>query len=268
MESILTAILLGLVEGLTEFLPISSSGHLIIASDILGFSGSKAATFNVIIQVGAILAVLTLYCRRFLSLLYTDSKHAFSGLRGILLLVLTTLPAAALGLLLHGFIKTLFTPLTVAAALVCGALLMLVVENLLTSRQNSLPVQNLDELTPLIAFGIGCFQCMALWPGFSRSASTIMGGMILGVRREISAEYSFLAAVPIIIGAAGYDLWKSISLFSTADIPFFLTGLICAFLSAIVAIRGFIAILGRYTLKVFAVYRIFLAIPVYYFMAS
>ena len=152
--------------------------------------------------------------------------------------------------------------------LVCGALLMLAVERLVAPRQNSMPVQNIDELTPMHALGIGIFQCMALWPGFSRSASTIMGGMILGVRREIAAEYSFLAAVPIIIGAAGYDLWKSISLFSTADIPFFLTGSVFAFVSAIVAIRGFIAILGRNTLKPFAIYRILLAIPVYWFMVS
>ncbi|WP_077072663.1 undecaprenyl-diphosphate phosphatase [Mailhella massiliensis] len=268
MESLLTASLLGLVEGLTEFLPISSSGHLIIASDLLGFSGPRAATFGVVIQVGAILAVLALYWRRFLSLLHPDRSHAFSGLRGILLLVLTTLPAASLGLLLHGFIKTLFTPLTVAAALVCGALLMLLVEKLVAPRQHSMPVQNIDELTPLHALGIGFFQCMALWPGFSRSASTIMGGMILGVRREIAAEYSFLAAVPIITGAAAYDLWKSLSLFSAADIPFFLTGSICAFVSAVVAIRGFIAILGRNTLKPFAIYRILLAVPVYWFMAS
>lgn len=268
MESLLTASLLGLVEGLTEFLPISSSGHLIIASDLLGFSGPKASTFGVVIQVGAILAVLTLYRARFLSLLRPDKSHAFSGSRGILLLVLTTLPAASLGLLLHGFIKTLFTPLTVAAALVCGALLMLAVEKMVAHRQTAMPVQNIDALTPLHALGIGCFQCMALWPGFSRSASTIMGGMILGVRREVAAEYSFLAAVPIITGAAAYDLWKSLDLFSAADIPFFLIGSLCAFLSAIAAIRGFIAILGHNTLKPFAIYRILLAVPVYWFMVN
>ena len=268
MEPLLTASLLGLVEGLTEFLPVSSSGHLIIASDLLGFSGPRASTFGVVIQVGAILAVVALYWRRFLSLLRPKAGSAFSGMRGISLLVLTTLPAASLGLLLHGFIKTLFTPVTVAAALICGALLMLTVEHLLAPRQADMPVKNLDQLTPLHALGIGCFQCLALWPGFSRSASTIMGGMILGVKREIAAEYSFIAAVPIITGAAAYDMWKSLSIFSAADIPFFLTGSLCAFVSALVAIRTFIAILNRNTLKPFAIYRILLAVPVYWFMAS
>ncbi len=267
MDSLITAALLGLVEGLTEFLPVSSSGHLVLASSFLGFSGPGASTFEVVIQVGAILAVLALYWRRFLGLLrLSGNKRGFAGLRGILMLVLTTLPAASLGLLLHSFIKSLFTPATVAAALVCGAVLMLVVEHLLAPKQNNMPVQTLDQLTPLQALGIGCFQCLALWPGFSRSASTLMGGMILGVRREVAAEYSFIAAVPIIIGAAGYDLLKSLSLFTAADVPFFLVGSLCAFLSAIAAMRCFISLLGHVTLKPFAVYRLLLAIPVYLFM--
>ena len=267
MDSLLTAGILGFVEGLTEFLPISSSGHLVIASELLGFSGPKASTFEVVIQVGAILAVLTLYWKRFLGLLRPGTTGpSFSGFRGILMLILTTLPAAGLGLVLHGFIKSLFTPATVVAALVCGAVFMLIVEHQLAARQHSMPVQTLDQLSPLQAFGIGCFQCLALWPGFSRSASTLMGGMILGVRREVAAEYSFIAAVPIITGAAGYDLLKSLSLFTAADIPFFVFGSVCAFLSAIAAMRIFISLLGHTTLKPFAVYRLLLAIPVYFFM--
>ena len=268
MESLFTAAVLGLVEGLTEFLPISSSGHLVIASSLLGFEGPKSATFGVVIQVGAILAVLTLYWRRFFGLLCPRPEAAFSGLRGIWLLILTTLPGALLGLLLHSFIKTLFTPLCVSAALVAGGLLMLVVEKVMTECQNDLPAANLDQLTAKQAFGIGCFQCLALWPGFSRSASTIMGGMILGVRRETAAEYSFVAAVPIITGAAGYDLIKSLSLFTTADIPFFVVGSAVAFVSAIVAMRTFIAILKHNTLRPFAIYRFVLAFPVYWFMVS
>lgn len=268
MESLLTAATLGLVEGLTEFLPVSSSGHLIIASDLLGFSGPKAATFGVVVQVGAILAVLALYWKRFFSLLRPRPDSAFSGMRGIILLLLTTLPGATLGLALHGFIKSLFTPESVAAALVCGALLMLLAEHKMAPCQEALPTENLDQLTMKQAFGIGCFQCLALWPGFSRSASTIMGGMMLGVRRETAAEYSFVAAVPIITGAAGYDLLKSLSLFTAADIPFFLTGSIVAFVSAIVAMRSFIALLKHNTLRPFAFYRILLAIPVYWFMTS
>lgn len=268
MESLTAAAVLGLVEGLTEFLPVSSSGHLVIASDLLGFSGPKAATFGVVIQVGAILAVITLYWKRFYALLRPSPHSAFSGPRGMVLLLLTTLPGALLGLSLHAFIKSLFTPESVAAALVCGAALMLLTERVMAGKQDSLPTGNLDQLTMKQAFGIGCFQCLALWPGFSRSASTIMGGMLLGVRRETAAEYSFVAAVPIISGAAGYDLIKSLSLFSAADIPFFLTGSTVAFLSAIVAMRTFIALLKRNTLKPFAFYRLFLAVPVYWFMSA
>ena len=145
---------------------------------------------------------------------------------------------------------------------------MLVVEKVMAECQNDQPTVTLDQLTMKQAFGIGCFQCLALWPGFSRSASTIMGGMILGVRRETAAEYSFVAAVPIILGAAGYDLLKSFSLFSEADIPFFLVGSGIAFLSAIVAMRSFIAILKNNTLRPFAFYRFFIAVPVYWFMVS
>lgn len=268
MESLFTAAVLGFVEGLTEFLPISSSGHLVIASNLLGFEGPRAATFGVVIQVGAILAVLTLYWRRFYCLLRPQPDSSFSGLRGILLLVLTTLPGAGLGLALHSFIKTLFTPVSVAAALVVGGVLMLVIEKVMADCQNDMPTASLDQLTAKQALGIGCFQCLALWPGFSRSASTIMGGMILGIRRETAAEYSFVAAVPIITGAAGYDLIKSLSLFSAADIPFFVVGSAVAFVSAIAAMRSFIAILKHNTLRPFAFYRFLLAIPVYWFMAS
>ena len=268
MDSFFSAAILGLVEGLTEFLPISSSGHLVIASDLLGFTGPKAATFGVVIQVGAILAVITLYWRRFLSLVCPKPDSAFSGLRGMFLLILTTLPGAVLGLLFHNFIKTLFTPEMVSAALVVGALLMLLVENRMASRQDSLPTASIDGLTCRQALIIGCFQCLALWPGFSRSASTIMGGMLCGVRRDTAAEYSFIAAVPIIMGAALYDLLKSLALFTVADIPFFLVGSGVAFVSAIIAMRSFIALLKGNTLRPFAIYRLFLAIPVYWFMSS
>ena len=270
MEALSTAVLLGLVEGLTEFLPVSSTGHLILAGEALGFSGPKAATFEIAIQFGAILAVLCLYRERFLGLLRPapeKNPRAFAGLRGIGLLLLTTLPGAVMGLLAGDFIKNhLFTPASVAPALLAGALLMLLVEwrnacSLRTSRCNSL-----DELTPVLALGIGCCQCMALWPGFSRSASTIMGGMLLGMRRETAAEYSFLAAVPLITGAVGYDLLKSLSLFNPADLPFFAVGSLFAFLSAMIAIKAFITLLGKITLRPFAIYRIFLVIPVYWFM--
>ncbi len=267
MEPLVSSCILGLVEGLTEFLPVSSSGHLVIASSLLGLSGEKAATFDVVIQVGAMLAVIALYWKKFLGLLVPRiGNSAFSGLHGIMLLIITTLPGAALGLLLHSQIKTLFTPASVACALAAGSVFMFFTERFLAGRQTE-GTAGVDGLTARQAFGVGCFQCLALWPGFSRSASTIAGGMLLGLSRRDAAEYSFLAAVPIIVGAAGYDLLKSLPLLSGADLPYFLAGSLAAFLSAVVAIKTFIAVAGRVTLNGFAVYRLLLAVPVYWLLA-
>ncbi len=266
MEALATSCILGVIEGLTEFLPVSSTGHLVIASSILGLGDAKTATFEVVIQVGAMLAVVALYWQKFLGMLIPRGDSSLSGPRGIGLLVLTTIPGAALGLVLHSHIKALFTPASVAAALVAGALFMLFAERRvahLSCREG----QSVDAITPLQALGVGLFQCLALWPGFSRSASTICGGMLLGLSRRGAAEYSFLAAVPIIVGAAGYDLIKSLSLFSSADIPVILTGSAVSFLAAVAAIKTFISLVGRCTLRGFALYRVALAIPVYWFLA-
>ena len=264
MDSIWSAIILSIVEGLTEFLPVSSTGHLIITGELLNFVGEKASVFEVFIQLGAILAVVVLYWDRFIGLLRPRADRRFSGLRGIWLLILTCIPACVLGLLLHGYIKAyLFRPLTVAIALVVGAIMMIVVER--RSFEERCPT--LDDLTPKLAFGIGCFQCLALWPGFSRSASTIMGGMILGAQRPVAAEYSFIAAVPIMVAATGYDLLKSISLFSMDDFAFMAVGFVGAFISALLAIKAFVALVGRVSLVPFAVYRLIIAPLVFYFMA-
>ncbi|MDE7372397.1 MAG: undecaprenyl-diphosphate phosphatase, partial [Desulfovibrio sp.] len=156
----------------------------------------------------------------------------------------------------------LFQPATVLAALVVGAICMILVE-----RRHERPTcVSLDELTPRMALGIGCFQCLALWPGFSRSAATIMGGMILGARRALAAEYSFIAAVPIMMAATGYDLLKNFSLFTAADIPFFAVGMVGAFVSALLAVKAFVALVGKMTLVPFAIYRLALAPFVYYFV--
>ena len=263
--------LLGAVQGLTEFLPVSSTGHLIIAGHLLGFTGDKASTFDVAIQLGSILAVVVLYWQRFVGLLFPGRVHSrakkpFAGLRGIGLLFLTTLPPSILGLLLHDHIKSLFTPVSVAASLAVGALLMLLVEHF-AGRRAAVRRSVLDEMTPMLALGIGCCQCMALWPGFSRSASTIMGGMILGAERKLAAEYSFIAAVPLMVAATGYDLLKTWHLFSAGDFPLFATGFVFAFLFALAAIRTFIALVGKLTLRCFAVYRLILAPLVYIFLS-
>lgn len=263
MDNLLTALILSIVEGLTEFLPVSSSGHMILVGDLLNFVGQRAATFEVVIQLGAILAVVVLYWRRFWGLVKPQPYVRFAGMRGIWLLILTSLPACVLGLLFHSFIKHyLFRPATVLIALVVGAVCMILVER----RKHKPTCVSLDEMTPRLALGIGCFQCLALWPGFSRSAATIMGGMLLGAKRPIAAEYSFIAAVPIMVAATGYDMLSNLNLFTAADIPFFLVGIAGSFISALLAVRVFVALVGRMTLVPFAIYRLLLAPFIYYFM--
>lgn len=257
------AIILGIVEGLTEFLPVSSTGHLIITGYLLDFTGPKAETFEIVIQLGAILAVVALYRDRFLGLLAPDPKRKFSGMYGLWLLFLTSLPASVVGLLAHGYIKEhLFSPTTVAVALAAGAVLIFVVEGM----NKRADVESLDEITPKLALGIGLFQCLALWPGFSRSASTIMGGMLLGARRTVAAEYSFIAAVPIMFAATGYDFLKNHSLFERGDMLFLLLGFLVSFIAAWIAVKGFIILLGRLTLRPFAVYRLGLAVLILLFL--
>lgn len=262
MESLWSAVILGIVEGLTEFLPVSSTGHLILANRLLGLTGEKIATFDVVIQLGAILAVVVLYWPRFWGLLRSDTRKPFSGMRGLYMLAITTLPAVVLGLLLHKYIKAhLFGPATVAWSMGVGAVLILVVEALRLRPR----VFSLDQLTPAQAFGIGCFQCIAMWPGFSRSAATILGGMVLGASREAATEYSFIAAVPIMVGATGLDLVKSLKDFSTGDLEFLAVGFVVSFIFAWLAVKGFITLLKSSTLRPFAYYRLVLA-PVVFFL--
>ena len=238
MDNLWVAFILSIVEGLTEYLPVSSSGHLVLVGDLLNFSGEKAATFQVVIQLGAIMAVVVLYWERFWGLLRPQQGVPFAGLRGIWMLFLTCLPACVLGLLLHAQIKSLFTPGMVLIPFVIGALLMIFVER----RQFHPRYETLDDMTPGLAFGIGCFQCLALFPGFSRSAATIM------------------------VAATGFDLLKSLHLFTAADIPFFAVGMIGSFISALIAVKAFVRLVGHMTLVPFAVYRLLLAPFIWYFM--
>ncbi|MEW5850408.1 MAG: undecaprenyl-diphosphate phosphatase [Myxococcota bacterium] len=258
MDLLLVALVLGVVEGLTEFLPVSSTGHLILAGHALGFKGDAADTFEVAIQSGAMLAVVVLYWRRFWGLVRPPQDSGFAGVRGIGLIALTSLPAFVMGALLHGFIKrNLFNPTTVALGLAVGAVAIFVVEALpLKVRTHSL-----DELDWRQALGVGLCQCLALWPGMSRSACTILGGMGVGLSRAAAAEFSFFAAVPIICAATALDLYKGIKggLLSAADLPHFSVGLVVSFVSAWLAIKGFIRLVQTTTLRPFALYRIVIA---------
>jgi undecaprenyl-diphosphatase len=265
MTELFQAVILGLVEGLTEFIPVSSTGHLIVAGHLLGFEGPKANTFDVFIQLGAILAVLFLYRQRFFSLLSFQKKERFSGLNGMILLSLTTIPALLSGALAHSYIKKhLFNPTTVAIGLALGGGAILLIERSLPKAEKS----GLDALTWRDALAVGFFQCLALWPGVSRSGSTILGGMVLGIERKTAAEYSFLAAVPVMFAATAYDLYKSLSFLSASDIPVFLVGFVVSFISAWFAVKFFIHLLGRYTLKPFGWYRIAVALVILLVMGS
>lgn len=250
--SLLHAILLGLVEGITEFLPISSTGHLIVVGEWLGFVGERAKVFEVFIQLGAILAVLWHYRSTFAAVAVRwprdPAARAF-----VLNLVLAFLPAAIVGLLAHDWIKAeLFSPRTVAYALVAGGVAILAVE-----RWRPPPrVEDAQTVAPLTALGIGLAQVLALFPGVSRSGATIMGGIGLGLSRPAATEFSFFLAVPVMIAATLFDLLGSLSLLSVRDVPVFAVGLAVAFVSALVVIRAFLAFVSRRSFAAFAWYRI------------
>jgi undecaprenyl-diphosphatase len=256
MEYLLAA-LMGLVEGLTEFLPVSSTGHLILAGHFSSFErlvGKDAAdAFAIVIQLGAILAVVAAYPGRFAGLLRFRDNRGLSGLRGIGLLVVTSIPASVVGLLARKTIhQKLFNPTSVAIALVAGAVWILAVEFYRPKTR----VENVDSFTWKEALSIGLFQCFSLWPGMSRSASTILGGMMSGVDRKTATEYSFFAAVPIMIAATMYEFYKSRDLFHVAQLQVLAIGFVASFIFAWIAVKSFIHFLGRHTLIPFGWYRL------------
>ena len=261
-ESLLISILLGIVEGLTEFLPISSTGHLILVGHLCKMKGELAATFEIAIQSGAILAVVVVYYQHFLAIFRPVSKEKFSGWRAGWLLVLTTLPAVFIGPIVHGTIKAyLFNPTSVAIALVIGGIALIIVEKF----QLSVTADALGDITPRIALSIGFWQCLALWPGMSRSGATIIGGMFLGLERRLAAKYSFLAAVPVLLAATVYELYKSADALGFEYINLLLVGTLVAFITAVLAIKTFMRILQHFTLAPFGYYRIFLGLLFFYF---
>lgn len=257
MADWLAAIILGLVEGITEFIPVSSTGHLIIAGHLIGFEGERASTFEIFIQLGAILAVVFLYIDRFWKLIPTrldvNEEQGFGGLRGLLLLAVTTIPAVSLGAVGHSTIKNdLFSPGVVAIGLAVGGVAILLIEPRLPAVKRI----GLDSLTWRDAFIIGLFQCLSLWPGMSRAAMTILGAMIIGVERKTAAEYSFFVAVPALMAATGYDLLQSLDLLETSDIFIFGIGFVVAFISAWFAVKIFIRLLSTHQLAPFGWYRL------------
>jgi undecaprenyl-diphosphatase len=253
------AAILGIVEGLTEFLPISSTGHLILAGSLLNFTGEKAKVFDIAIQTGAIIAVILHYWQRCWSTVAGLASDARSQKFAINVIV-AVLPAIVLGLLLGKFIKSyLFTPQVVATTFILGGFIILWVEK---RKQIAPRVDNLDDLSWIDALKVGMIQCLAMIPGTSRSGATIIGGMLIGLSRKTATEFSFFMAIPTLIGAGAYSLYKERALLSSADIPVFAVGFFFAFVSAWLCIKWLIKYVASNTFVPFAWYRIVFGVVV------
>ncbi len=259
---IIKAAVLGVVEGITEFLPVSSTGHLILAGDMLGFTGDKAKTFDVFIQLGAILAVVWMYREKIFSTV--KSIGAEKTNRFLLNLLTAFLPAVFFGLIAHSFIKRhLFNPVTVAIALIVGGIAMLVIERVVKKPV----VMDVDDVSFKQALGIGMAQTLSLFPGVSRAGATIMGAMCFGLERKAATEFSFFLAIPTMFAAVSYDLLKTFHNLSINDLPVFAVGFIVSFFSALIVIKAFLGFVTKHTFDSFAVYRIiFGAAVLFYYM--
>ena len=253
LAALLSALLMGVVEGLTEFLPISSTGHLILAGSLLGFTGESAKVFDIAIQTGAIFAVILVSWQRL--------RDTVAGLgsspqarRFALNVLVGFLPAAVLGLLFGKAVKAhLFTPTVVATTFILGAFVILWAERRKTA---VVRVQTVDDMTPWDALKVGLAQCFALVPGTSRSGATIIGGMLLGLSRKAATDFSFFLAMPTLIGAGVYSLYKERALLSLADLPLFGVGLLFSCLSAWLCVRWLLRYVATHDFVPFAWYRI------------
>jgi undecaprenyl-diphosphatase len=254
--SLVVAAILGIVEGLTEFLPVSSTGHLIVAGSLLGYTGEKAKLFEIVIQAGAILAV----CWEYRVKLFNVARGIFSeraAQRFVANLFIAFLPAAALGLVFGNAIKArLFAPVPVAAAFVVGAFVILWVERRQRSRPGTVRIDQVDDMRWPDALKVGFAQAFALIPGTSRSGATIMGGMLIGLSRQAATEFSFFLAIPTLFAATAYSLWKDASLVGASAVPAFGVGFVAAFVSAFACVRWLIRYVSHHDFVPFAWYRI------------
>jgi undecaprenyl-diphosphatase len=251
-EAVVKAVILGLVEGATEFIPVSSTGHLIVVSQWLGQVDERAKTFDIFIQLGAILAIVWLYRVRLLQAV-VRARHDPSSRRFWLNLLVAFLPAAVIGFLFHDWIKArLFNTTVVAVSLVVGGVIILLIE-----RWNPRPtIPYVTGVPPRTALGIGLAQVLSLIPGTSRSGATIMGGYVLGLSRTAATEFSFFLAIPVMFAATLFDLLKSRGALSPADTPVFAIGFLVSFVSAAVVVKAFLAYVSRHSFAAFAWYRI------------
>lgn len=265
MQDFINAIILGIIEGLTEFLPVSSTGHLILAGDLLGFEGDAANTFKIVIQLGAVMAVLILYWKRYMVILKDLMSFNFKAKNKLnaIHMVLAMIPALVVYLLFNDYIKSvLFGSAPVLISLILGGILMIVAARL----KRKVTAEETDNISYKQAFGIGMFQCLALWPGFSRSGATISGGLLLGTSQKAAADFTFMISVPVMLGATVLDLYDSRNLLTSDDLVLFLIGFIAAFIVAMIAVVTFLNLIKRLRLEWFAIYRFALAALFYFFV--
>jgi undecaprenyl-diphosphatase len=253
---LIKAAIMGIVEGLTEFLPVSSTGHLILAGALLGFDDEKAKVFDIAIQTGAIFAVILVYWQKIRSTLValpTDKQAQQFALN----VLIAFIPAVVLGLLFGKVIKShLFTPVVVATTFIIGGFIILWAEKRQQTNASAVRVNSVDEMTSMDALKVGLVQCLALVPGTSRSGATIIGGMLLGLSRKAAMDFSFFLAMPTLIGAGVYSLYKERAVLSMADIPMFSVGLLFSFISAWICVRWLLRYISSHSFVPFAYYRI------------
>jgi undecaprenyl-diphosphatase len=251
-EDYLIAGLLGIIEGLTEFLPVSSTGHLILADALLGIEGPASKLFDIVIQLGAILAVCWVYRERFATAAAGLGSDPVSQ-RFVANIVIAFLPAVVVGVVAHRFIKeVLFSPWVVAISLIVGGFLILAIERMRPRPR----IETVDEMKMRTALGVGCCQILAMIPGVSRAGATIMGAMMLGVDRAAATQFSFFLAVPTMLGATVYDLYKNRAILSVENGTLIAIGFVVAFLCALFVVRTLVGFVSRHGFGVFAWYRI------------
>ncbi|MBW9148160.1 undecaprenyl-diphosphate phosphatase [Clostridium sp. CM028] len=263
---LLKAIIIAIVEGLTEFIPVSSTGHMILIGWAIGFEGKFVEMFEVVIQLGAIMAVVVLYWEKinesvieFFKFIFTKGREGEKGFRFGINVVAASIPMAIVGVTFYDKIKSKFIPEAVIVGFIVGGLLLLIVEKSFVGKKHK--VDSIDNITPVQSLKIGILQLLCVWPGMSRSASTIMGGWIAGLSTPIAAEFSFFIAIPAMIGATGKDLFEfDYSIMTKALWSSLITGFVVAFIVSLIVMKKFVDYLKKKPMKVFAIYRIVVGI--------
>lgn len=260
------AAFLGVVEGITEFIPVSSTAHLLISSYLINFQSIKNNLFEITIQIGAIFAICVTYRQKIFSLIFGLKEK--NQQKFFLNLILAFSPAAFFGVIFHSFIKTfLFSNLTIALALIFGGILMIAIDHKPQKKEEKINANEIENIKPKTAFLIGLFQCLAMIPGVSRSGATIIGGLVLGLKRKTATEFSFFLAIPTIAAASIYDLFKNLSEVNFDNIEIIFVGILASFFSAILVIKWFINFVSKHNFILFGIYRIIVGILVLFFIA-